>query len=61
MKETVATANLFRTDNTTGYTDAQLVKLNEEWAIIVEIEGLEAYTEAWGIAAAEFIDIVSCR
>ena len=50
---------LFRADNTIGYTGAELSALNEEWAIIVETNGLEEYTDEYDIRAKEFSDRVA--
>ena len=50
---------LFRTENTNGYTDAELSALNEEWAIMVETNALEEYTDEYDIQAKEFSNKVA--
>ena len=52
---------LFRADNTIGYTDAELELLNAEWSAIVEAKNLEEYTEKYDIQAKEFSDSVAKR
>ena len=50
---------LFRTENTKGYTEAELELLNAEWFAIVEAKNLEEYTEKYDIQAKEFSDRVA--
>ena len=50
---------LFRTENTNGYTDAELELLNAEWSAIVEANDLEEYTDEYDIQAKEFSDRVA--
>ena len=52
---------LFRTENTVGYTDAELELLNAEWSAIVEAKNLEEYTEEYDVQAKEFSDRVAKR
>lgn len=53
--------DLFRPDNTEGYTAAELAKLNAEWEEIAEREGLEEYTAAYDERAGQFNDEVARR
>ena len=53
--------DLFRTDNTEGYTDEQLAALNSEWAERVAADGLEEGTIEYEDAAKAFADEVARR
>lgn len=52
---------LFRTDNTEGYTAAQLGALNAEWEMEAEQLGLEEGTDAYDFEAKRFCDAVARR
>jgi len=52
---------LFRSDNTRGYTLAELVALNSEWHERVEAENLEPDTDEWLHAAKLFADEIASR
>jgi hypothetical protein len=52
---------LFRKDNTAGYSDAELDVLNAEWTAIIEAEGLEPHTEEYNQRAHWFCDSVAGR
>ncbi len=51
----------FTSDNTNGYTDAELDTLNAEWDAIVEAEGLEEYTDEYNEREKQHSDAVSRR
>ena len=53
--------DLFRTDNTEGYTQAQLDTLNAEWQERVEKLNLEEYTDEYDREAKRFDDEVARR
>ena len=52
---------LFRQDNTRGYTDAELFALNAEWQAIVDCDNLEPGTDEYHHRAKQFADEVSRR
>lgn len=52
---------LFRDDNTNGYTQNELDELNVEWEIIVTNEGIEENTGEYDQRAKEFSDEVASR
>jgi len=52
---------LFRDDNTDGYSKNRLNKLNKEWEKIVKEKNLNASTEKYDQAAQEFSDQVARR
>ena len=53
--------DLFRADNTEGYTTDELADLNIEWRMSAESENLEPDTDAWLQAAKAFADEVARR
>ena len=52
---------LFRDDNTTGYTNAQRVSLNNEWIGIVSRDNIHPGTEEYVQRSKEFSDLVAKR
>jgi hypothetical protein len=52
---------LFKENNTEGYSESQLQNLNEEWEQIVTKNQLEEFTDEYNIQAKIFLDIVSKR
>jgi len=48
-------------DNTEGYSHWQLAEINEEWALIVERDGLEIHTDEYNEAHDAFADAVARR
>ena len=54
-------SELFRDDNTSGYTAEQLDALNTEWAAIVDAEILVPDTDEYHARAKQFADEVSRR
>lgn len=52
---------LFRSDNTEGYTDAQLGALNAEWEMRADRLGLKEGTEEYDLCAKSFCDEVGRR
>lgn len=53
--------NLFRTDNTEGYTQMELDELNSEWTDRGDEMELEEFTPVYDIAADEFSNEVARR
>ena len=53
--------DLFRTDNTEGYTQQELDALNTEWENRVKQFDLEEYTEEYDFQAKCFCDEVARR
>lgn len=53
--------NLFRNDNTEGYTQDQLEELNNEWQEKVEETLIEEHTDEYDFQAKCFADAVSRR
>ena len=58
MSETI---ELFRPNNTRGYSAKQLANLNAAWAEIVAAEQLEPGTDEYHAKAAAFCDVVAGR
>lgn len=52
---------LFRSDNTEGYSQEEMDQLNAEWKKIVSNEGLEEYTDEYNQRASHFCDEVARR
>jgi len=52
---------MFRNDNTDGYTQAQLDSLNSEWAALAIELGIDHEDDEYKQAASNFCDEVSRR
>ena len=52
---------LFRPDNTSGYSDEELAALNAEWETIVSDRDLELFSDEYHAAAKDFCDTVARR
>ena len=52
---------LFRRDNTDGYSAAELAALNREWQERVKALGLDPHDDEYDLRAKQFSDEVSRR